>query len=171
MSFVANYVFNNCNECNETLKNEFDLCLDCGKQNICSYCIRTLSQDGNSYYGCIKCSEEETKMLEERKLRRRKIFIDSVKLSCVYRGVLEDPSMIELNKVLEDYLKNGTLYINKEIYIVNNDKVHVYPTENGKGAGIKYKSIKYKSIIYKIVLNLYNYNCGRSDTFTITTTF
>ena len=147
-----------CSECDDwyTNEDEFETCLDCGKQNICSYCIRTLSQDGNSYYGCIKCSEEETKMLEERKLRWRKIFVDSVRLSCAYRGVLDDPAMIELNEVLEDYLKNGTLYINKEIMIVDNDEV-----DNGKGVGIKYKSIK-----YKMVLNLYNYNCGRSDTFT-----
>jgi len=152
-----------CSECKETFEDEFETCLDCGKQNICSYCIRTLSQDGNSYYGCIKCSEEETKMLKEKQLRRRKIFIDSVKLSCLYRGVIEDPSIILLNEVLEDYLKNGTLYINKEIMIINNDKV-----DNGKALiGIKYKSIKYKSIKYKMVLNLYNYNCLRSDTFTI----
>jgi len=154
---------NTCSECKETLEDEFETCLDCGKKNICSYCIRTLSQDGNSYYGCIKCSEEETKMIEERKLRRRKGFIDSVRLSCAYRGVLDDPAMIELNEVLEDYLINGTLSINKEIMIVDNDKVD-------NGVGIKYKSIKYKSIKYKMVLNLYNYNYGRSDTFTITTT-
>uniref|UniRef100_A0A6C0HHZ0 Uncharacterized protein n=1 Tax=viral metagenome TaxID=1070528 RepID=A0A6C0HHZ0_9ZZZZ len=158
MSFVANYVINTCSECNETLEDEFEPCLDCGKQNICSYCIRTLSQDGNSYYGCIKCSEEETKMLKEKQLRRRKIFIDSVRLSCAYRGVIEDESMTLLNEVLEDYLKNGTLSINKEIMIVDNDKV-----DNGTSlVGIKYKSIK-----YKMVLNLYNYNCLRSDTFTI----
>jgi hypothetical protein len=66
--------------------------------------------------------------------------------------------MTLLNEVLEDYLKNGTLSLNKEIYIVNNDKV-----DNGTSlVGIKYKSIK-----YKMVLNLYNYNCLRSDTFTI----
>ena len=127
-------------------------CSCCGKQNICSYCIRTLSQDGNSYRGCIKCSEEETKREEERKFLKRKIFIDSVRLSCAYRGILYDESMTLLNEVLEDYLKNGTLSINKEIMIINNDKV-----DNGKGVGIK----------YKMVLNLYNYNCGRSDTFTI----
>jgi hypothetical protein len=97
-------------------------------------------------------------MIEERKLRRRKIFIDSVKLSCLYRGVIEDPSIILLNEVLEDYLKNGTLYINKEIFIVNNDKVDVYQTDNGKAP----VSIKYKMVLY-----LYNYNCLRSDTFTI----
>jgi len=126
-------------------------------------------------------------MEEERKLMRRKRFIDSVRLSCLYRGVIDDPSMTLLNKVLEDYLKNGTLYINKEIMIVDNDKVHRYQTDNGKSVGIKhksikhksikhksikhksikYKSIKYKSIKYKMVLNLYNYNCGKSDTFTI----
>ena len=143
-----------CTECKETFEDEFETCLDCGKQNICSYCIM---QDGNSYYGCIKCSEEETKMLEERKLRRRKGFIASVRLSCAYRGVLDDPAMIELNEVLEDYLKNGTLSINKEIMIVDNDKVHVYRTDNGKASSFK----------HKMVLNLYNYNCGRSDTFTI----
>ena len=153
-----------CSECKETLEDKFETCLDCGKQNICSYCI---IQDGNSYYGCIKCSEEETKMEKERKLMRRKGFIDSVRLSCAYRGVLDDPAMIELNEVMEDYLKNGTCS-NKEIMIVDNDKV-----DNGKVCGIKYKSIKYKSIKYKsikhkMVLNLYNYNCGRSDTFTIT---
>ena len=150
---------NTCSECKETIEDEFETCLDCGKQNICSYCIRTLSQDGNSYYGCIKCSDEETKREEEIKLRRRKIFIDSVRLSCLYRGVIEDESMTLLNEVLEDYLKNGTLYFNKEIFIVDNDKVHVYQTDNGTSlVGIK----------YKMVLNLYNYNCGRSDTFTIT---
>ena len=159
------YTINTCNECNETIEDEFETCLDCGKQNICSYCIRTLSQDGNSYYGCIKCSEEETKREEERRLTRRKIFIDSVRLSCAYRGVLDDPSMTLLNVVLEDYLKNGTLYINKEIMIVDNDKVHVYQTDNGNAPDVKYKSIK-----HKMVLNLYNYNCGRSDTFTIKST-
>jgi hypothetical protein len=71
--------------------------------------------------------------------------------------------MTLLNVVLEDYLKNGTLYINKEIMIVNNDKVDRYPTDNGKASDVKYK----KSIKHKMVLNLYNYNCGRSDTFTI----
>jgi hypothetical protein len=152
MSFVANYVINTCTECKETIEDDFETCLDCGKQNICSYCIRTLSQDGNSYYGCIECSDKETEMIEKRKLMRRKGFIDSVRLSCAYRGVLDDPSMTLLNEVLEDYLKNGTLSINKEIMIVNNDKV-----DNGKGVGIK----------YKMVLNLYNYNCLRSDTFTI----
>jgi hypothetical protein len=141
-----------CTECKETLEDEFETCLDCGKQNICSYCIKTLSQDGNSYYGCIECFNKETEMIEKRKLMRRKGFIDSVRLSCAYRGVLDDPSMTLLNEVLEDYLKNGTLSINKEIMIVNNDKV-----DNGKGVGIK----------YKMVLNLYNYNCLRSDTFTI----
>ena len=75
--------------------------------------------------------------------------------------------MTLLNAVLEDYLKNGTLYINKEIMIVDNDKVHVYQTDNGNAPDVKYKSIKYKSIKYKMVLNLYNYNCLRSDTFTI----
>ena len=158
MSFVANIVINTCSECNETLEDEFEPCLDCGKQNICSYCIRTLSQDGNSYYGCIKCSEEETKMLKEKQLRRRKIFIDSVRMSCLYRGVIDDPSMTLLNEVLEDYLKNGTLSINKEIMIVDNDKV-----DNGTSLG----GIKHKSIKYKMVLNLYNYICLRSDTFTI----
>ena len=79
-------------------------------------------------------------------------------MSCLYKGVIEDDSMTLLNAVLEDYLKNGTLYINKEIMIVDNDKVHVYQTDNGTSfVGIK----------YKMVLNLYNYNCLRSDTFTI----
>jgi hypothetical protein len=164
MSFVAKIVINTCSECNETIfYDEFETCLDCGKLNICSYCIKTLSQDGNSHYGCIECSYTETKMIEKRKLMRRKGFIASVRLSCAYRGVIEDDSMTLLNEVLEDYLKNGTLYINKEIMIVDNDKVHVYQTDNGKAlVGIKYKSIK-----YKMVLNLYNYNCMRSDTFTI----
>ena len=148
-----------CSECDDwyTNEDEFETCLDCGKQNICSYCIKTLSQDGNSYYGCNECSDKETEMIEKRKFNRRKGFIDSVRLSCAYRGVLDDPAMIELNEVLEDYLKNGTLSINKEIMIVDNDKVHVYQTDNGKAPSVK----------YKMVLNLYNYNCLRSDTFTI----
>ena len=176
MSFVVKIIINTCSECNETLEDEFETCLDCGKQNICSYCIRTLSQDGNSYRGCIKCSDEETKREEERKILKRKTTVNSIRLSCAYRGVIEDDSMILLNEVLEDYLKNGTLYINKEIFIVDNDKVHVYQTDNGnalviKDKSIKDKSIKYKSIKYKMVLNLYNYNCVRSDTFTITSTF
>jgi len=116
-----------------------------------------LSQDGNSYYGCIECSDKETEMIEKRKLMRRKGFIASVRLSCAYRGVLDDPAMIELDKVLDDYLNNGTLYLDKEIMIVDNDKV-----DNDKVCGIKHKSIK-----YKMILNLYNYNCLRSDTFTI----
>ena len=66
------FTINTCSECNETIEDEFETCLDCGKQNICSYCIRTLSQDGNSYRGCIECSDKETEMEEERKLRRRK---------------------------------------------------------------------------------------------------
>lgn len=152
---------NTCSECNETIEDEFETCLDCGKQNICSYCIRTLSQEGNSYYGCIECSDKETEMTEKRKLMRRKNTVNSIRLSCAYRGVLDDPAMIELNEVLEDYLKNGTLSINKEIMIVDNDKVHVYQTDNGSSlVGIK----------YKMVLNLYNYNCRRSDTFTIKST-
>ena len=147
------YVIKTCSECNETIEDEFETCLDCGKQNICSYCIKTLSQDGNSYRGCIECSDKETEMEEERKLRRRKTTINSIRLSCAYRGVLDDPSMTLLNEVLEDYLKNGTLSINKEIMIVDNDKV-----DNGTSlVGIK----------YKMILNLYNYNCLRSDTFTI----
>ena len=147
------FTINTCSECNETIEDEFETCLDCGKQNICSYCIRTLSQDGNSYRGCIECSDKETEMEEERKLRRRKTTINSIRLSCAYRGVLDDPSMTLLNEVLEDYLKNGTLSINKEIMIVDNDKV-----DNGTSlVGIK----------YKMILNLYNYNCLRSDTFTI----
>ena len=152
MSFVAN----TCSECNETIEDsddEFETCLDCGKKNICLYCIKTLSQDGNSYYGCIECSDKETKREEERKFVKRKTTINSIRLSCAYRGVLEDPSMTLLNEVLEDYLKNGTLSINKEIMIVDNDKV-----DNGKALSNK----------YKMVLNLYNYNCLRSDTFTIT---
>jgi hypothetical protein len=159
MSFTVNTCIpvNTCSECNETIfYDEFETCLDCGKLNICSYCIRTLSQDGNSYYGCIECSNKENEMIEKRKLMRRKGFIASVRLSCAYRGVLDDPAMIELDKVLEDYLKNGTLSINKEIMIVDNDKV-----DNGKAPDVK----------HKMVLNLYNYNCLRSDTFTITTTF
>ena len=164
------YVIKTCSECNETLEDEFETCLDCGKQNICSYCIRTLSQDGNSYYGCIECSDKETERKEERKFLKRKTTINSIRLSCLYKGVIEDDSMTLLNAVLEDYLKNGTLYINKEIMIVDNDKVHVYQTDNGKALVAKYKSIKYKSIKYKMVLNLYNYNCGRSDTFTIKST-
>ena len=148
-----------CSECDDwyTNEDEFETCLDCGKQNICSACIRTLSQDGNSYYGCIECSNKETEMIEKRKLMRRKGFIDSVRLSCAYRGVLDDPAMIELNEVLEDYLINGTPSLNKEIMIVDNDKV-----DNGTSL---------VGINYKMVLNLYNYNCGRSDTFTIATTF
>ena len=142
------YTINTCNECNETIEDEFETCLDCGKQNICSYCIRTLSQDGNSYYGCDECYDKETERKEERKLRRRKIFIDSVRMSCLYKGVIEDDSMTLLNAVLEDYLKNGTLYLNKEIMIVDNDKVHVYQTDNGTSfVGIKYKSIKYKMVL------------------------
>ena len=144
---------NTCSECNETIEDEFETCLDCGKQNICSYCIRTLSQDGNSYRGCIECSDKETEREEERKLLKRKTTINSIRLSCAYRGVLDDPSMTLLNEVLEDYLKNGTLYLDKEIMIVDNDKV-----DNGTSlVGIK----------YKMVMNLYNYNCLRSDTFTI----
>ena len=113
---------------------------------------------------------------EERKILKRKTTVNSIRLSCAYRGVLDDPSMTLLNEVLEDYLKNGTLYINKEIFIVDNDKVHVYQTDNGnalvtKDKSIKDKSIKDKSIKYKMVLNLYNYNCLRSDTFTIAETF
>lgn len=148
-----------CSECDDwyTNEDEFETCLDCEKRNICSACIRSLSQDGNSYYGCSECSNKETEMIEKRLFNRRKGFIDSVRLSCAYRGVLDDPSMTLLNEVLEDYLKNGTLSINKEIMIVDNDKVHVYHTDNGNTLGIK----------YKMVLNLYNYNCGRSDTFTI----
>ena len=148
-----------CSECNETIEDsddEDETCGNCGK-NICSYRAKLLSQDGNSYYGCDECYDKETEREEERKLRRRKIFIDSVRMSCAYRGVLDDPAMIELNEVLEDYLKNGTFYINKEIRIVDNDKVHVYQTDNGKAPRVK----------YKMVLNLYNYNCLRSDTFTI----
>ena len=162
-----------CGECDDwyTNEDEFETCLDCGKQNICSYCIRTLSQDGNSYRGCIKCSDEETKREEERKILKRKTTVNSIRLSCAYRGVIEDYSMILLNEVLEDYLKNGTLYINKEIFIVDNDKVHVYQTDNGNALVTKDKSIKDKSIKYKMVLNLYNYNCLRSDTFTIAETF
>ena len=156
------FTINTCSECNETIEDEFETCLDCGKQNICSYCIRTLSQDGNSYRGCIECSDKETEREEERKLLKRKTTINSIRLSCAYRGVLDDPSMTLLNEVLEDYLKNGTLYINKEIMIVDNDKVHVYQTDNGNAPDVKYKSIK-----HKMVLNLYNYNCLRSDTFTI----
>lgn len=161
MSFVAN----TCSECNETIEDEFETCLDCGKKNICLYCIKTLSQDGNSYYGCIECSDKETKREEEIKFVKRKTTINSIRLSCAYRGVLEDPSMTLLNEVLEDYLKKGTLSINKEIMIVDNDKVHVYQTDNGNAPDVKYKSIK-----HKMVLNLYNYNCGRSDTFTIKST-
>ena len=158
MSFVANIVINTCSDCKETIDDEFKTCLDCGKKNICLYCIRTLSQDGNSYYGCDECYDKETERIENRKLMRRKGFIDSVRLSCAYRGVIEDDSMTLLNVVLEDYLKNGTLYLNEEIMIVDNDKVHVYQTDNGKAlVGIK----------HKMVLNLYNYNCLRSDTFTI----
>ena len=160
------YTINTCNECNETIEDEFETCLDCGKQNICSDCIRTLSQDGNSYYGCDECYDKETERKEERKFLKRKTTINSIRLSCLYKGVIEDDSMTLLNAVLEDYLKNGTLYINKEIMIVDNDKVHVYQTDNGTSfVGIKYKSIK-----YKMVLNLYNYNCLRSDTFTIKST-
>ena len=154
MENMCSIPVNTCSECNETIfYDEFETCLDCGKLNICSYCIKTLSQDGNSHYGCIECSDKETKMIEKRKLMRRKGFIASVRLSCAYRGVLDDPAMIELDKVLDDYLNNGTLYLDKEIMIVDNDKV-----DNGKVlVGIK----------YKMVLNLYNYNCLRSDTFTI----
>ena len=158
MSFVVN----TCSDCKETIDDEFETCLDCGKQNICSYCIRTLSQDGNSYYGCDECYDKETERKEERKFLKRKNAINSIRLSCAYRGVIEDDSMTLLNAVLEDYLKNGTLYINKEIMIVDNDKVHVYQTDNVKAPDVKYKSIK-----HKMVLNLYNYNCLRSDTFTI----
>ena len=147
------YTINTCNECNETIEDEFETCLDCGKQNICSDCIRTLSQDGNSYYGCDECYDKETERKEERKFLKRKTTINSIRLSCAYRGVIEDDSMTLLNEVLEDYLKNGTLSINKEIMIINNDKV-----DNGTSlVGIK----------YKMILNLYNYNCLRSDTFTI----
>lgn len=174
MSFTVNTCIpvNTCSECKETLEDsddEDETCGNCGK-NICSYRAKLLSQDGNSYYGCDECYDKETERIENRKLMRRKGFIDSVRLSCAYRGVLEDDSMTLLNVVLEDYLKNGTLYLNKEIMIVDNDKVHVYQTDNGKAPSIKYKSIKYKSIKYKMVLNLYNYNCGRSDTFTIKST-
>lgn len=137
-----------CSECNETYEDEFKNCLDCGKTTICSYCIRTLSQDGNSYYGCMDCYDKETKYIEKRKLIRRQTFTDSVRLSCVYRGVSSDPSMIELNTLLDDYCKNGTMYINKEIFIVNND--------------IVYRSIAGNK--YKMVINLYNNLCW-SDTF------
>ena len=168
MSFTVNTC-----ECNETIEDsddsevEVETCGNCGK-NICSYRAKLLSQDGNSYYGCDECFDKETEMIKNRKLMRRKGFIDSVRLSCAYRGVIEDDSMTLLNEVLEDYLKNGTLYINEEIMIVDNDKVHVYQKDNDKAPDVKYKSIKHTSIKHKMVLNLYNYNCLRSDTFTIT---
>jgi hypothetical protein len=140
-----------CSECHIVEDDiEYYDCLDCSKRNICSCCIKTLSQDGNSYYGCIECSDKEDININKRKSIRRKSFIDSVKLSCAYRGILDDPSMIELNKVLDDYLNNGEL-LDKEIYIVDNNKIDGYPTKNK----------------YKIVINLYNYNCGRIDTFSI----
>jgi len=142
-----------CSECDDwyTNEDEFETCLDCGKQNICSACIRTLSQEGNSYYGCIECSDKETKMIEKRQSKRRQGIVDSILLSCHYRGVIDDPSMTLLDALLDDYVKNGTRCYNKEIFIVNNDKV-----DNGKALGIK----------YKMVLNLYNHDY-MGDTFTI----
>jgi hypothetical protein len=101
MSFTVN----TCGDCNETIEDDFEICLDCGKQNICSSCIRTLSQDGNSYYGCNECSDKETEMIEKRKSIRRTTTVNSIRLACANRDVLNDPAMIELNKVLEDYLK------------------------------------------------------------------
>jgi predicted RNA-binding Zn-ribbon protein involved in translation (DUF1610 family) len=55
-----------CSECKRKELDEADIffeCLDCGKINICDKCIKTLSQDGNHYYGFNDCSKEEAKLI------------------------------------------------------------------------------------------------------------
>ena len=63
-----------CSECKEKELDEDDTfftCPDCGKIDICYMCIKTLSQDGNSYRGCNDCSIEEDRQILLQKERNR----------------------------------------------------------------------------------------------------
>ena len=76
---------------------------------------------------------------------------NSIKLSYTYRGLIDDPSIILLNKILDDYVMNGTPYINKEIN-VESRKIR--------------SSTNNKTTKYKFIVNLYN-NSEIGDTFTL----
>ena len=90
-----------------------------------------------------------------RTYQYRKGIVTSIGLSYIYRGLLIDPSLLELNKILDDYLLNGTPYINKEINIENSSQIRS-----------SYYN-RYSRINYKMVINLYN-DALKGDTFTIT---
>ena len=76
---------------------------------------------------------------------------NSIKLSYTYRGLIDDPSVSKLNKILDDYVNNGKPYINTEINIDSN-KIR--------------SSTMDKTTKYKFVINLYN-DKTKGDTFTI----
>ena len=82
-------------------------------------------------------------MTEKRKFLKRKTTINSIRLSCAYRGVLDDPSMTLLNEVLEDYLKNFTFYIKNptknsffvKMFVLNSIFFKAIFLRNGVGCG------------------------------------
>ena len=82
----------------------------------------------------------------------RNNIITSIKLSYTYKGLHDDPSILILDSILNDYLKNGIPYINKEIDIVNCKKIT--------------SSHHDKNTLYKFFINLYNDN-NIGDSFTI----
>lgn len=153
-----------CNECNKTRKSYYYNCFICKKENICCDCI---SYTDTTIAGmlCCDCSKhtieqkkkhdikEETKTkIIHRSYEYRNSILHTIQHSYAYKRLHNDPSIIILDSILNDYMMNGTPYINKEIDIVNN--IMIVSNHHDKNTK------------YKFVLNLYNNNI-MGDTFNV----
>lgn len=164
-----------CSECNKNEETNYYPCTQCKKSTICANCINltyeetvtTLCNDCNKRYlleqkkqrydkQCYDKQCYDKQYNENQNIHRtyeyRNSILHSIQTSYFYRGIRKDPSIAELDVVLDDYLKNGTPYINKEIAIIDNHKI----TSSHNPPGTK----------YKMVINLYNDRL-KGDTFSI----
>ena len=151
------WMLNTCITCHERDEASYYKCAICNKGPICGDCMH-LSSEYNARTLCKDCNtnNKKEKKIIHRTYEYRNGILRSIRLSYIYRGIHDDPSISELDVILDDYLTNGTPYINKEIAIIDNHKI----TSTHNPTGTK----------YKIVLNLYN-NSILGDTFTIMPTF
>ena len=158
-----------CSECNKNKETNYYPCTQCKKSTICANCINltyeetttTLCNECNKHYLLEQKKKGNDKQYKDkdkdnhnlhRTYEYRNSILHSIQASYFYRGIHNDPSIADLDVVLNDYLKNSTPYINKEIDIIDNHKI----TSSHNPPGTK----------YKMVLNLYNNNM-KGDTFTI----
>ena len=159
-----------CSECNKIEETNYYPCTQCKKSTICANCINltyeetvtTLCNDCNKHYLLEQKKKRYEKQCYEkpcnehqnihRTYEYRNSILHSIQTSYFYRGIRNDPSIAELDVVLDDYLKNGTPYINKEIAIIDNHKI----TSSHNPPGTK----------YKMVINLYN-DSTKGDAFSI----